>query len=65
MNTIYVTYRQNGSLKRGVLSQTQYQKYSQDPTISDLRNYINQSSMEQAFNEAKGIVEKNKSILLG
>lgn len=65
MQAIYIIYSQSGSLKRGVISETQYSKYSQDPSISNLQVYVNQSSMENAFNEAKGISGSAKRILLG
>lgn len=63
MSTVYVTYESHGSLKRGVLSQAQYSKYAQDPSIHNLQVYASQSLQEQAYNEAKGISGKGKSIL--
>lgn len=64
MSTVYVTYESHGSLKRGVLSQSQYDKYSKDPSIHNLQVYASQRLQEQAYNEAKGISGKGKSMLL-
>lgn len=63
MAALYATYKQNGILKRGVLSQQLYEKYSKDSSISELQLFPNQSFMENAFNEAKGIPSAFKQIL--
>ena len=65
MGTVYVTYSQNGSLKRGILNQNQYSKYANDPTVHNLQVYASQMMMEQAYNEEKGIMGNPKSMLLG
>lgn len=62
---LYVTYWQNGILKRAVLSQTQYEKYLKDPSISDIKIHANQTFMESYFNKQKGIDTKPKTFLLG
>lgn len=64
-SAVYTLYKQNGSLRRGVLSQIQYSKYSQDPSIQDLQVYASQQLMEQAFLNEKGISGKPKTMLLG
>ncbi len=65
MGTVYCTYSSNGSLKRGILSQAQYSKYSNDPTIHNLQIYASQSLMEQGFMQEKGILGNPKSLLHG
>jgi hypothetical protein len=62
---LYVTYQQNGVLKRGVLSQSQYEKYCKDPSISNIQIHANQTFMENYFNQQKGISSNPKSFLLG
>lgn len=65
MAAIYCTYSQNGILKRGVLSPTQYEKYSKDPSISNLQVYASQAFMEESYNSIKGVKSNPKSILFG
>ncbi len=65
MNTLYATYYQNGMLKRAVLSQSLYERYDRDPSISGLQLYASQQFMEAAYNQEKGITGPNKSMLLG
>jgi hypothetical protein len=60
MKTYYVTYKKNGSLKRGVLSESQYKLYSSNSLVSDLEIHPNQQVMEEYFSGNKG-----KKILLG
>ena len=62
---VYCTYESNGSLKRGVLSQTQYLKYSQDSPIHNLQIYATQSLMEAGYMQKKGVSGNPKTMLLG
>lgn len=63
MSAYYVTYRQHGILKRAVLSQSLYEKYSKDSSITDLQFFPNQQLMESAFNESKGVHVNFKKLL--
>ena len=63
--TIYCTYKQYGVIKRGVLSEIQYEKYKKDPSISDLQPHASQSNMDTYYCEATGKPISNKQILFG
>ena len=65
-NTIlYVTYIQNGTMKRAVISQKQYNSYRQDSTIQDLNIHGSQSLMEAHYNNVNNINKPVKQILHG
>lgn len=51
---LYVTYRVNGLLKRGCISQNQYNLYLKDPKVSDMQIHANQTFMESFYNESTG-----------
>ena len=61
--TIYCTYRQNGQLKRGILSQKQYEAYSKDVSITNLQVHATQHLMEQFYNQVQGINKPVKQLL--
>jgi hypothetical protein len=63
--TLYCTYYQNGSLRRAVLSQRQYEMYSKDPAISQLVIHGSQQLMETAYNQAKGVSGVSRTLLHG
>jgi hypothetical protein len=65
MKTLYVTYYQNGSLRRGVLSQAQYERYDRDPSVSGLQIHASQQFMENFYNQQQGIQSTNKGMLFG
>lgn len=65
MNTVYVTYMKSGVPFKGVISSSQYHRYSIDPSIRDLQIHADNRMMESAFNAAKGIYTPTKNILLG
>lgn len=65
MNTLYITYKLNGILKRATISAGQYKIYEGNPSITELIIHPSQAVMENSFNEAKGLVGKTKKILLG
>lgn len=60
---VYCTYISNGTLKRGVLSQTQYLKYSQDSSIQNLKVYATQGLMESGYMQEKGVSGHPKTML--
>jgi len=63
--TIYVTYKQFGVMKRGVISETQYNKYLKDASISELQQYASQKNMDNFYCEATGKPISNKQLLYG
>ena len=63
--TLYVTYKQYGTLKRGILSQTQYEKYQKDPSITELQLHASQGFMENYYSEATGKPKSTKQLLYG
>jgi len=64
-NALCVTYKQNGQLRRAVLSQQQYNMYLKDSSIQELQIHANQSLMEAYFDQSNGINKPRKQILLG
>ena len=60
---IYCTYKLNGQLRRGTLSQQQYSFYEKDISVTELKVYANQLMMESYFNDVKGIKNPIKQIL--
>ena len=61
MNTLYVTYLQNGRKRRGAITSAQYAKLEKDTTVSNLQIHPNQIQMEQAY----GNSTDNRSLLFG
>ena len=62
----YVTYKLNNVLKRGCLSEKQYNHYLKDTQIVDLQIHGSQHLMENYFNQSTGNnTQKTKTILLG
>jgi hypothetical protein len=64
MNSLYVTYKVNGQLRRGVISQQQYTRYQQDASITDLQIHASQVLMEEYYNNVTGNPNKPKKQLL-
>lgn len=62
---IYVTYFQNGTMKRAVLSERQYMNYQKDITIKNMQIHGNQRLMEAFFNESNNINFKQRQLLYG
>lgn len=65
MKTLYVTYFQNGLMRRSVLSQRQYETYLRDKSISDLQIHGSQNLMETFYNSSNNINRPVRQILLG
>lgn len=65
MSALYVTYKYNGQLKRGILSSNQYDKYLNDPAVIELQIHPTQQFMEEAYSTLKGNKPNNKSLLHG
>jgi hypothetical protein len=65
MSTYYVTFKKNGILKRGVLSESQYKIYNSDNSVSDLEIHPSQVIMETFYNQAIGKNGSSKTLLLG
>lgn len=62
---IYVTYYQNGVMRRAVLSERQYTAYQKDISIKGLQVHGNQRLMETYFNETNGITKNQRQLLHG
>ena len=62
--TLYVTYQQNGQMRRAVISQRQYESYRKDSTIQNLQIHGSQHLMEDYYNQSNGIDKRSKQILL-
>lgn len=65
MTLLYITYRQNGTLKKGTVKQQQYEALQNDSSITELTIHPNSRLMEQAFNEARGANGSSKRVLHG
>jgi len=65
MSNFYVTFKKNGILKRGVLSESQYKVYSSDNSVSNLEVHPSQKTMEEYYNISIGKSGSSKSLLLG
>lgn len=65
MGTCYITYEQFGSLKRAVVSTSQYDRLKKDSSIHNLTLYPTQSAMERGFSETKGGTGDYRELLLG
>jgi len=65
MKTIYVTYLQNGILKKGVINESKYTELKANNFISDLIIYPNELIMEQNYNSISGKGGDAKQILHG
>ena len=64
-NALYVTYKQFGVFKRGIISDIQYAKYEKDPSISELQIHASQKNMDNYYCEATGKPISNKHLLYG
>ena len=65
MSALYVTYLQNGMLKRAVISKKQYEAYRKDISIKDIQIHGSQNLMEDFYNSTNGISKPIKQILCG
>ncbi len=61
MNTLYVTYMQNGRRRRGVINSAAYSRLEKDNTVTNLQIHPSQVQMEQAY----GNSTDNRSLLFG
>jgi len=61
MKCYYVTFKKNGILKRGVLSESQYKTYNSDDSVTELEIHPNQKIMEEYYSGNSN----GKKILLG
>lgn len=50
MKTLYLTYTQNGKIKKAVINEETLQNYRKNSSISNIVTYPSQSLMEDNFN---------------
>jgi hypothetical protein len=62
---LYLTYKQNGSLKAGVFNQTQYTELKRQPGVSNITIHASEIEMRNAINESKGLPLDNRKVLFG
>jgi len=65
MKTIYVTYQQNGVLKKAVINESKYTELKSNIEVKDLIIYPNELIMEQNYNSITGKGDSGKQILHG
>lgn len=65
MSALYITYKQNGIPKRGVVSSQQYEILEKNPSVSELVIYPSQVVMEESYATATGKPTNTKKILFG
>ncbi len=49
MKTIYVTYNENGIIKKGKLSEERFTQLQKNGMISEVQTYSNERLMEQSY----------------
>lgn len=67
MKTLYVTYNENGTIKKGKLSEDKFAKLQQGGKISEVQVYDNERLMEQNYGQllCPGGNCQNKNFLMG
>lgn len=51
MKTIYVTYNENGVIKKGKLSEDRFAQLQNSGKISEVQTYSNERLMEQSYGQ--------------
>ena len=60
---LYCTFSLNGQMRRGMLSQKQYDNYQKDMSVTNLQIHASQMMMETFFNQSNGINKPVKQML--
>jgi len=65
MKKKYITYLQNGKVKKAVLDEVTLREYQNDTTIFEITEYDNEMLLERRYAEKIGVSKEDKKTLLG
>ena len=64
MKKKFVTYNHEDKIKKAVLDDNLLNQYQQNPSITNIKEYDNETLMERRYAEALGVSGKEKKTLL-
>lgn len=64
MKKLYVTYSQNGAIRKAVLDENLFKRLQENAAVTNIVEYENETLMERRFAEAIGVSSGNKKTLL-